>query len=283
MKRLELPQVKVDKFEIWLNKNCNFSCEYCGVHDNSKKDSKISEETIKHLKSYFKYVRKDAFVTILGGEPTLSKDLFYLIDILKKYGFSDINVYTNMENTDVIRKLTEKNISLLATYHPDQTTLKKFLEKTKPFKENIKQMMIMYDSKTSKQNIREYKVLKSLFHQCTLEPTYQIKSNGDMIKDELFDFIDKKLQEESSLLRLKNPVLDMKYYNILEKGLNKCHKKCTARNESIIFDLATNERYNCYTESGMKRKYNTEIEFENGYCITECSLNLEHLVEVKCK
>jgi organic radical activating enzyme len=273
MKRLELPNNKVNKFEIWLNKNCNFNCLYCGVHDNSFKDPEPDYEKIS---SYFPYIEKDAFITILGGEPTLSKYLEPLVDFLKNNGFTNINIYSNFNKPKIIQ-----DVKYLVTYHPDQTDLKTFLNNVKEHKDKIKFMMIMWNFENDKKIQTEFKILKSLFPGTSLEPTYQIDSKGNMQKDNFNKFQELGLTKYSKLLTLKNEYLGYSYTEILNNSWNTLPKKCNIKNEIIIFDVVTNERYNCCTESGMKRKYNTEIQYNNGYCITECSLNLEHLIEIK--
>lgn len=82
------------RFEIYMTQRCNRNCVYCFAKDNLKtKLEEIDFNTIS--KSVYK-AKKNGFnyITLLGGEPTVHKDFFKVLALVKKLGFK-IHIFTN--------------------------------------------------------------------------------------------------------------------------------------------------------------------------------------------
>ena len=75
--------------EIFLGSQCNNKCLYCPVchKDVPQPDFNSLLDSLKK--------REDDNVVLYGGEPTLSKDLFAIIDAAKKNGYRRIKLITN--------------------------------------------------------------------------------------------------------------------------------------------------------------------------------------------
>ena len=100
-----------------ITEQCNYSCNYCFAKytPNSKKElhySKKSIETVlKNIYTYFSKEFKNHIIrlNIAGGEPSLSKNLSFIIQTAYKLGFK-VSIITNAS------KLTKKFIELNAKY-----------------------------------------------------------------------------------------------------------------------------------------------------------------------
>ena len=75
--------------EIFLGSQCNNKCLYCPV---CHKD--LPQPDLHSLLDSLKK-REDDNVVLYGGEPTLNKDLFAIIDAAKKNGYRRIKLITN--------------------------------------------------------------------------------------------------------------------------------------------------------------------------------------------
>jgi len=82
------------KLEISLGMECNAACIFCqstkAVNKNAMSTETAKECLAKHFKNGF---REIAFT---GGEPTIRKDIFYLIEYAKKLGYKNVEVKTNL-------------------------------------------------------------------------------------------------------------------------------------------------------------------------------------------
>ena len=85
---------------------CNFSCEYC-----YRKNKKINgEATIEQLDTMFSNLSKYEIhsFTIFGGEPSLYKNINYLIDgIVEKLSCLNITIFTNGSNKKFLKDLSK--------------------------------------------------------------------------------------------------------------------------------------------------------------------------------
>lgn len=143
-------------FEIDTINKCNFNCPYCEMQNNSWNPSndKIDwgkTQNILLLIPFFKKLTENNIkyrIHLLGGEPTLHKDLKLFIESLPN---SDIKIFTNGSN---INKLIElSNIinppSITISIHPNEYKydyFKQFIinDLHNKFK-NVKFLGILYD------------------------------------------------------------------------------------------------------------------------------------------
>lgn len=129
------------KISIMLTNRCNYSCNYCISNiPNTKDKYDIKKE---YLNLFFKHLKKSKFdkkfrVNFLGGEPTLYKDIYYVIDsILNNYSETILKILTNgSASVDYYNSLTNKyNIKLDISYHPQYANDQHFIDIIKMMKE----------------------------------------------------------------------------------------------------------------------------------------------------
>ncbi len=128
--------------DIMPHKNCSFDCVYCqlGKTTNitvSRKEYTPTQEIIREIKEVLKKNIRIDFLTFSGsGEPTLHKDIGYLINELKKLTKIPIAVLTNgsllhisevrndLKNADlVIPTLCTTDETVFRKIHRGQTTI----------------------------------------------------------------------------------------------------------------------------------------------------------------
>lgn len=108
------------KIEIDINTVCNLSCNNCNRFSNYKTtwysmDISVIESFIEDNK----WLGKNLTVCILGGEPTLHKDIFLIIDKLKKYFCVTIATNGVREfNTDIIVENSSKQKGVQYDFAP---------------------------------------------------------------------------------------------------------------------------------------------------------------------
>ena len=83
--------------DLYINENCNFNCEYCATKA-AKWDcfKPMSFDKAKYIIDYITLSKYDVILCILGGEPTLNKDLNKIIDYAStKPQIKELELYTN--------------------------------------------------------------------------------------------------------------------------------------------------------------------------------------------
>ena len=112
-------------FELDTINKCNFNCVYCEKQNNSwnpNRDKKEWNKTnnIMQYVDFFKNFPYDFRIHLLGGEPTLHKDLEKFIEALPD---KDIKLFSNGSNIKRLIKLSKyKNLSLTISIHPEEYT-----------------------------------------------------------------------------------------------------------------------------------------------------------------
>lgn len=83
---------------------CNFRCSYC--HNYKLWEKREDTLTYKELSAILKAAKENwvEAICITGGEPTIHKDLFKVINFIKKKGFK-IKLDTNGSNPERIKEL----------------------------------------------------------------------------------------------------------------------------------------------------------------------------------
>ena len=140
MKKIKIPK-EFNYTEAYLTLKCNFNCDYCINGDVDRKRKQISgDKWIKLLNGIdFRKVP----LTIGGGEPTLHKDFYKIINNLE----TKVDLLTNLQfNVNKFIKnvpkdvFTQSNIpfyaSIRASYHVGQSNEEELIEKTKKLREN---------------------------------------------------------------------------------------------------------------------------------------------------
>jgi len=86
-----------------ITNKCNFTCSFCiasAVHSSKGKYMTLAD--VDHALSY---ASKDEYIFVGGGEPTLHRDVFEIIDLIYTRGFKKIHITTNGSDEEAIRKL----------------------------------------------------------------------------------------------------------------------------------------------------------------------------------
>ncbi|MCK5177284.1 MAG: radical SAM protein, partial [Candidatus Aenigmarchaeota archaeon] len=120
--------------------SCNNDCLFCGEYGSQpKKDESLTnlKKKIDSLK-----IKEEECVILAGGEPTLNKDIFILINHIKKYTLN-IHISTNgrkLKNMSFLKKLTDSGISEFCVdlYAPFSKRHEDITRKKNSFSETIK-------------------------------------------------------------------------------------------------------------------------------------------------
>lgn len=100
------------KAKIVLGFDCNNNCIFCFEKNKRHLPPKNTAEVIKEMES----TRKESFekIALIGGEPTLRKDILILIKYAQNMGFSQIMITTNgrmFAYSDFVRKITQAGLT----------------------------------------------------------------------------------------------------------------------------------------------------------------------------
>jgi organic radical activating enzyme len=92
------------RIEYMLGNTCNYKCSYCfpGSNEGNYRwpDVEIAKQNLNHLLNHYKNNGKDLFqFYLIGGEPTIWKELPELLDYLKSQHNVIVNISTNASRT----------------------------------------------------------------------------------------------------------------------------------------------------------------------------------------
>ena len=84
------------KLSLILGYECNNNCRFCYCADK-RFDKNLKAKTTKEAKGELEegFKRGCNFVDFLGGEPSIRKDIFQLVDYARKLGYNTIGMTTN--------------------------------------------------------------------------------------------------------------------------------------------------------------------------------------------
>lgn len=83
--------------DLYINGNCNFNCEYCATKSEGFDLFKpMTFDRAKYIIDCISLSKHDIILCVLGGEPTLNKDLNKIIDYAStKPQIKELELYTN--------------------------------------------------------------------------------------------------------------------------------------------------------------------------------------------
>lgn len=109
-----------------ITRLCNYQCSYCQVFRKEDKGEPNLTKVVEFLNEFGK--DKNLKITLFGGEPTLSKDIPWILQSLK----NDVDIFTNLsQSVEYYRRLAniKKDLEIIATFHPDKISFKEFYSK----------------------------------------------------------------------------------------------------------------------------------------------------------
>lgn len=105
--------IKNQKTVLFMGYTCNNKCIFCC---NENKRNIIRDKSFQEIKQDIIESRKQGsnYVELIGGEPTIRKDIFKIISFAKKLGFETIMFATNgrmLSNKEFVKKIIDKGIN----------------------------------------------------------------------------------------------------------------------------------------------------------------------------
>lgn len=233
------------KLELFLNRNCNLSCEYCEFKDNSIK------EDIVDLVNLRKVITENSIeeIIILGGEPTLNNNLKYIINEFRL----PFTIYTN---TFKIHDYLNHKIKWKCSFHQKYMKLSDFINNINFLKDNNEQFEIIVPMDTG-YNFTAYNILKNLYENVTVEPIIYL--DNLKFSDCTFSNIE--------MCKGKSNILKTNIDNFLNF---KTQKLCNIDEYQITYDFYNNRSYKCLTYLHNKDNcINKQCSYNYCFCDTE--------------
>ena len=104
----EIIKRPVKTLQVFITNQCNKRCAGCFYQDNLGK-GEISLEEYRHLLE--KYSKGIDRLTLLGGEPTLHRDLFHMIEFNQDLGLKT-TIYTNGFNLKALENINLRDVDI---------------------------------------------------------------------------------------------------------------------------------------------------------------------------
>lgn len=95
---------------------CHFECDFCVWGETLHRG--VDDIPREELEAFLRENRDGGFevVNLHGGEPTLRRDLFALLDTVRRYGYPDVSIQTNgwaLANPGYARRLVDAGVKLV--------------------------------------------------------------------------------------------------------------------------------------------------------------------------
>lgn len=190
---------ETQSINIQLTHECNFSCVYCSdsVYKSGKKF--LEKEKIKlFLQNFFKYSDGNTEILLLGGEPTLHKDIVEIIKMCEEFQYvSKVVLVTNGSNLNSIleHQYTDK-FTISITYHnTSKISFTRYIEIFETIKKHNINLNIKYvvdGNETLDKIIEKYNITTQYSDFGTLHPIYHVNFTEDVYKAIEQNFIERK-------------------------------------------------------------------------------------------
>lgn len=220
---------------LLLNSSCNFKCPYCCAtqisshSDVLKINNQYSELNRLDIDDILKYLTVDNIrLLILGGEPTLSKNLQYLLNkAYLKQNITSIEILTN-GSVPLSKFKFNKKVQITFTYHPYIEHQKNIIKNVEYcLKNNIAvEFNVMIPQDKHYKNIDKLeRILKIL--KVEMIPIYPYLPNYKF-NHKPYDF------ENLKFFKYNNRIISLR--EVYENNLNK-FKNWKCYNKSFIIDI----------------------------------------------
>lgn len=202
-------------FEIDTINKCNFNCTYCEMQKNgwNPNNNRIDWGKTQNILDLIPFFNKFPYpykIHLLGGEPTLHKDLISFLQFIDNNDNKKIKIFSNGSNfkkISKISKLNKKHIDLTISIHLDEFTdehLNKYLINELNGFKNIKFLIILYNLEKYKERI-EY-LISTLINYFPVEWYPAFDENGYYKLNEkefqIWEELDNKFQNNNIKLNL---------------------------------------------------------------------------------
>lgn len=143
--------------QLVVTEQCKHFCPYCTHSDRAKKlNIPIAQVSIKDFLLFLDKITIPSQVVIIGGEPTLRKDLNELFQVKIKHNFLMFSSWLYSSNIDKIINTLEKynnHLSLIPTLHPEAIGFK-----WDKFWKNVEKAKLCHNIHIPRLNILNYKI-----------------------------------------------------------------------------------------------------------------------------
>ena len=183
-----------------ITQRCNYSCSYCASYDNTQPfNFKTLEEytdALDYLSDYFGNMRIK--VDILGGEPTLFKKWFLLMNHMNSRNFLP-KLTTNLSvPVDTYINKLDKDLPpfIVASYHPEFAILDEFCYNLEKLKERnfLKGISILGDPNHWDRSIKVYNRLKKIMPSLLLTKIKNEHTSDYSITNDFVEYTDEQLK-----------------------------------------------------------------------------------------
>jgi len=239
------------RIEIRITELCNYNCSYCDSMNSMNSPDKFNFVDFKLMLD--KLDKKLSFF-VYGGEPTLNKEIYKIVELLYKYS-DNVIIQTNGSQPSVINKLclSHPNIKINYSFHREfvkYTELSKIINTNK---KNLNEITVLQGT-----DIKIYKRLKLIYGDNT-----QFSS---ILNPKLFDTVEADNIFIKNILEYSNKYMeDIQYddqFKILDNGLSKYKNWITGKISygsdcNVEFNnlhIQDNKVYNCF--NSMMSDYN---------------------------
>ena len=195
-----------------ITQRCNYSCSYCASYDNTQPFSfKTLEEYIialEYLSDYFG--NKRIKVDILGGEPTLFKKWYELMNWMNKSNFLP-KLTTNLSvpvDTYIDKLDVDLPSFIVASYHPEFANLDDFCYNAEKLKDRgfLNGISLLGDPNYWERTIKIYDKLKEIVPQLLLTKIKNEHTSDYSITNDFVEYTEDQLPYFG-----KNPTTDSNY------------------------------------------------------------------------
>jgi organic radical activating enzyme len=234
--------------EILLNTECNFSCSYCYIKNNS--NPKLIDYIF--LKEQLINISKFDTVThviIIGGEPTIYPEIFKVLELINSIINPIIYIHSNLSFDESFLKKLPHNVLFRGSLHMEENSKKKFTQKIKLLSsiKKIDYINLMYSDDLFIKYKNDYNYFKCLFD--ILNISYSIEPI--FLNDENLNNFDKNIGKNKSFIFKKYPNLNK---------LNFYNKTCPISKLGIVINMINNTIYKCTTCCYNNNSNNLDID-----------------------
>lgn len=161
---------------------CNLKCSYCNYNVTTKKLARkiqISYDEILKIISEVKKSKNDFVISLLGGEPTLYKNLYNTVKAFSELkNVLKIYIYTNGTRTISEDILRCNKVHIVCTFHAEQNILNRFLENIWYFHTKTCELSVIIMCEKNQQHINA-QLFNAMPNDIQVVPGAVIRQNGN--------------------------------------------------------------------------------------------------------